>query len=190
MALVMENILIPAFFAVIVLRIFLIRPHKLGNIISFITIWLIPAYFESLGSFNPKELLIFAVNSALWTALLHWLAKSYDKRREKKKSKSEKSDEKFQVITQTQKSQPETQPKTQASKIKPPIKTQPPKPTQTPKYNQVPKPVPVDQTLNYCLRCRKPLKGPECTHCGFDHTAGSVLFLCEIKPEKLQISIE
>lgn len=173
----MEDIIGIVFIAVIFLRIFLLRPHWLGNIISFAAIMIIMTYGE-VSEFGSEPWIGMAVVSAVWVLLLHWLSKLCDKRRAKKKSK--KAD-----VQQN---------KAAEQKLQPPIQIQPPKPPQPPKPKQPQKPKPepvlVEQTLNYCVRCRKPLKGPKCVHCGFDHTADSVLFLCKIEPEKLQIRLE
>lgn len=46
---------------------------------------------------------------------------------------------------------------------------------------------PIKQTLTACLRCTKPLQGPICTACGFNHTAEPVFFLSPVDSAKLQI---
>ena len=70
-----------------------------------------------------------------------------------------------------------------------PKSNQPSKPSGYPQPTPKPQPTPVKQTLTTCVRCGKPLQGPKCKHCAFDHTADAIFLLCRIEPENLQINI-
>ena len=83
--------------AVWVLRIFKLRPHRRANIITFI-IQLLCLMVDSNGNLAVSELPSTAIGVAVFTWILHLLAKWHDRRKEKKQqNECRKSAVRFRV---------------------------------------------------------------------------------------------
>lgn len=167
--------------AVWVLRIFKLRPHRRANIITFI-IQLLCLMVDSNGNLAVSELPSMAIGVAVFTWILHLLAKWHDRRKEKKQQKK---------MAAKQASTPALQQTGKTSTQTKVVQTQtPPKPKQKKSPVVQQKAPPVQQTLTNCMRCGQPLTGATCSSCGFDHTAQPILLLSPVVPGKLQIRID
>lgn len=173
---VLLGFLILAFWA----RIKLFRPHWLGNILFFITVCVIGIMGGDTGDTTLSIAISFSIITHIW-------AKAVDKKKAKKAAATPPNP----AVTQKPVTPPKatTPPKTTTppKPVTPPKETTPPKTDTTPKPTTTAKPVTVPQTLTTCVRCARPLKGPKCSHCGFDHIANPVWLLCLMPPQKLQI---
>ncbi len=155
---------------VMILRIFVLRPHKKANIILFLVMFVCTFALASASGDLPAEgLLGIVIGILFYVFIFHQLAKLRDKRQAAKKAVT---------AAKAPAVGPAPGPSVATSSPVAPATAQ-----------KTPPPM-VEQTLTSCLRCRASLHGPKCQRCGYDHTAETVIFLCPVEPKKLQIQIK
>ncbi len=128
-----------------------------------------------------REYLFGMVLTALmYTAATHFIARLIARRKEmipKRHDNTRKAVRHGRAPEQMPKRHGETESAPVTPPPAQPVNTQPVQPK-----------APVRQTLRVCLRCGHRLSGPFCGECGYNQTAGNVILLRYVDPERLQIS--